>query len=120
MCPADVVLEAKAKVLKAHRVLLICHLQVVYVYDAAQVLSRFLNFGGCFCKVWAFVWFFLNLQTLIQDLYPQSAAVLSMLCCLTTSINLTYCCEESYCCKMDFLRSAFKVFFLCISSVLMR
>lgn len=50
-------------------------------------------------KFWwcAFATVFLNLQTLIQDLYPQSAAALNVLCCLATSINLTCWCEESYC-----------------------
>lgn len=45
----------------------------------------------------AFATVFLNLRTLIQDLYPESAAARKMLCCLATSISLTYWCEESDC-----------------------
>lgn len=38
--PFEIVLEAH------HGVVLCCHLKVVYVYAAAQVLSQFLHFGG--------------------------------------------------------------------------
>lgn len=50
-------------------------------------------------KFWwcAFATIFLNLETLVRDLYPRSVAALNMLCCLATSINLAYWCEESYC-----------------------